>query len=128
MIKETEKMSAEELLELVKKDSRYWNILDDLQKEMNLRKQLENVGKRSEPGKGEIVNIFVLEDRETNFEGGPENWDISGPSLGEDFAEDTFPVVIKLERRVTTKMLINAILQFLSFLNNQYSEKNWNKF
>jgi hypothetical protein len=60
-------------------------------------------GERSEPGKGEIVQIFLIDDHYGNT--------IINPTVGEDYADCQFPVVVKVKPNsdITNKDLIRAL-------------------
>jgi hypothetical protein len=84
--------------------------------------EIRERGRRSKPGEGEIVNLFLLspfkpDDRDLggeNHQGGSRT--CIHASRGEDFADSLFPIAIKIKDNVEKHQLIQSLLDLAQSL------------
>jgi hypothetical protein len=113
-IREKEKWMTPELLSLVDK---YEGITEEEYEKLSRQGKDEiqrlNCGRRSEPGKGEMVDIYSM-----MFIGGAgAQVQITG-NRGEDFAESVFDITVKVKDGPTTERVIEALRHLAVYLED----------
>ena len=84
--------------------------------------------KRSEPGRGDMVNIYVLGRADKHADSMiPSYGRISagcGPNIGEDFAETRWPVVVKVELGVPDEELAQHLRDLADSIRRKVIERD----